>query len=391
MTSVVDRFVKYVQINTQSNEFSESVPSSTGQWDLARVLLDELHEMGVTDAVLTPQCYVYAFMPSNTSKKVSSVGFIAHLDTSPDEKGDGVKPQFKKDKEGNVIITSDGTTLLGADDKAGIAAIMSAIEYFTENPQVKHGDVYIAFTPDEEIGRGTDHFDHNIFKADFAFTVDGGKAGELEIENFNAAKAVITITGKPYHPGYAMGKMVNAAILASKVTDIICSEGGIPENSDGRHGFYHITRIEGNVGRATVEFLIRDFDAVEFKYKKQLVENVIDGLNEQFGKGTGSLQITDQYKNMFEVISQYPDIVKLAKDSIRQAGANPQLTPIRGGTDGVKLCFEGLPCPNLFAGGVNFHSKEEFVPVKSLYQAQDTVINIIKNVVLSNICIKKQN
>ncbi len=390
MTSVVDRFIKYVQINTQSNEFSESVPSSTGQWDLARILLDELHEMGVTNAVLTPQCYVYAFMPANTRKRVSSVGFIAHLDTSPDEKGDGVKPKFKKDKKGNDIITSDGTTLLGADDKSGIAAIMSAIEYFTENPQVKHGDVYIAFTPDEEIGRGTDHFDRSIFKADFAYTVDGGEAGELEIENFNAAKAVIKITGKPCHPGYAKNKMVNASILASKVIDVICSEN-IPENSEGRQGFFHITHLEGNVGSATVEFIIREFDQLEFNYKKRFANYLAEGLNEQFGKGTATVEITDQYRNMFDIISQYPDIVQLAKNSMTEAGVEPKLTPIRGGTDGVKLCFDGLPCPNLFAGGINFHSKDEYIPVKSLYMAQDTVINIIKNVILSNICIKNQN
>lgn len=389
MISVVDRFIKYAQINTQSDELSDSVPSTPGQWDLADILLDELKAMGV-DAVITPQCYVYACLHANTQNKISSVGLIAHLDTSPDEKGEDVRPQFKKDKDGNDIITSDGTTLLGADDKAGVAAIMGAVEYFVENPTVEHGDVYIAFTPDEEIGRGTDHFDFNLFKADFAYTIDGGKAGEIEIENFNAAKAVINITGKPCHPGYAKGKMLNASLVASKVIEIICSEN-IPENSDGRQGFYHITRIEGNVGNATVEFIIREFDSMEFHYKKQFANYVVKGINEQFGENTATIKITDQYKNMFEVISKYPDVVQLAKSSMQQAGVNPVMSPIRGGTDGVKLCFDGLPCPNLFAGGINFHSKDEYIPVKSLFLAKDMIVNIIKNVVLSNICIKKNN
>lgn len=387
MISVVDRFIRYVQINTQSNDTSDEVPSTPGQWDLARLLEREMRQVGLSDIVLSPHCYLYGKLPANSNREVSPIGFIAHLDTSPDESGVGVKPQFRRDENGDEIITSDGTTLLGADDKAGIAAIMSAIEYLIEHPEIEHGDVYVAFTPDEEIGRGTDFFDRELFKADFAYTIDGGEEGEIEIENFNAAKATITITGKPCHPGYAKYKMVNACLIASNIVEIIRSES-TPADTEGYEGFFHITRMEGNIGHAEVELIIRDFDANELFFKKRFLGYLVEEINNEFGKNTAKMKIEDQYKNMFEIISHFPDIVSVAKDSMREVGVTPRLTPIRGGTDGVKLCFEGLPCPNLYAGGLNFHSKDEYIPVKSLKSATQTIVNIAKKVHERAICIK---
>lgn len=376
MRSVVERFLEYVTINTQSDESKSCSPSTKGQLTLARLLEKEMKRMGLSDVEVDNKGYVYAKLPANTRAKCPKIGFVAHLDTSPDEKGSGVKPLLIKDEYGEDIVVSGGNTLLGADDKAGIAEIMTAVEFFTLNPDVKHGDVYIAFTPDEEIGRGTDYFDFDKFKADFAFTVDGGEEGEIEIENFNAAVAKIVIKGKPVHPGYAKNKMVNASILAGKIIEIISSER-IPENSEGREGFYHITKVAGNVAGAIVECIIRDFDEEQFNEKKRYLKYVVNALNEQFGKGTAKICITDQYRNMFEIISNYPEIVELAKNSIKKAGVTPKLTPIRGGTDGVKLCFKGLPCPNLYTGGVNFHSKNEYIPVKSLRSATETIMWII--------------
>lgn len=376
MRTVVERFLEYVTINTQSDESKTCSPSTKGQLTLAHLLEQEMKQMGLSDVEVDSKGYVYAKLPANTRIKYPKIGFVAHLDTSPDEKGSGVKPQRISNENGEDIITSDGNTLLGADDKAGIAEIMTAIEFFTLNPDVRHGDVYIAFTPDEEIGRGTDYFDLDKFKADFAFTVDGGEEGEIEIENFNAAVAKITIKGKPAHPGYAKNKMVNAAILAGKIVEIISSER-IPENSEGREGFYHITKVEGNVGSAIVECIIRDFDEEQFDEKKRYLKYVVNALNEQFGKGTAKISITDQYRNMFEIISNCPEIVELAKNSMKKAEVTPKMTPIRGGTDGVKLCFKGLPCPNLYTGGFNFHSKSEYIPVKSLNSAAETIMWII--------------
>lgn len=378
MRSAVDRFIDYVTYNTQSDESQPCSPSTKGQWLLANALVRELKDMGLSDAEVDNNGYVYACLHANTRTKTPKIGLIAHLDTSPDEKGKGVNPRFARTDDGEEIIKSDGTTLLGADDKAGVAEIMSAIEFFTENPDVKHGDVYIAFTPDEEIGRGTDYFDFSKFKADFAYTIDGGAEGEIEIENFNAAVAKIVIKGKPYHPGYAKGKMVNAAILAGKIVEIICAER-IPENSEGREGFYHITKVAGNVAGAVVECLIRDFDEEQFNEKKRYLKYVVSAINSQFGKGSAKISITDQYRNMFEIISQYPAIVDLAKNSMRKAEVAPKTTPIRGGTDGVKLCFQGLPCPNIYTGGVNFHSKSEYIPVKALYSATETIKWIIRD------------
>ncbi len=377
MIDVVDRFINYVKINTQSRESSKTTPSTPGQWDLAHLLENELHSMGVNDTRLDEYCYLYAKIPANTTNKYYNIGLIAHLDTSPDEKGSAVKPFVTNLKNGEVAITSDGTTLLGADDKAGIAEIMSAVEFFMENPNVEHGDIYIAFTPDEEIGRGTDFFDLTYFTPDFAYTVDGGEIGELEIENFNAAKLTIEITGKNYHPGYAKGKMRNAVLIASKIVEVLSSEQ-IPETTDGQVGFFHVTSISGDVSKTKIVCLIRDFDEREFIAKKKFTQYIVDNINEQFGEGTVKLDIEDQYKNMFEVICKYPHIVDLAKNAMIKAGVTPKMTSIRGGTDGVKLCFMGMPCPNLFTGGMNFHSKDEYIPIKSLTAARDTLIELIK-------------
>lgn len=378
MKSVVDRFLNYVTFNTQSCESKACSPSTPGQKEFALQLSSELSDMGLKNVEVDSFGYVYALLPANTRKKYPSIGLIAHMDTSPDAPGRGVKPKCVKDENGVDIIKSDGRTLLGADDKAGIAEIMTAVEFYVENPEFPHGNVYIAFTPDEEIGRGTDHFNHNIFKANFAYTIDGGAEGEIEIENFNAAVAKIDITGKPYHPGYAKNKMVNAAIIAGKLIEIISSER-IPENSEGRDGFYHITKVEAVVAKAHIECLIREFDEEQFQEKQRYLKYVVDAINDQFGKGTAKLEIKEQYRNMFEIISKYPEIVDLAKNSMKNAGVTPRLTPIRGGTDGVKLCFEGLPCPNLYTGGINFHSLSEYIPVASLHSATETIKHIISN------------
>lgn len=378
MRDVVDRFCDYVKVNTQSNESCPTSPSSPGQWILAELIKNELTQLGLQDIVLDKNCYLYAKLPANTRKKLPKIGFVAHLDTSPDESGENVNPQIIKDDDGNYIIKSDGTTLLGADDKAGIAEIVTAIEYFTEHSDIKHGDVYIAFTPDEEIGRGTDHFDINNFNVDFAYTVDGGKEGEIEIENFNAAKATIKIKGRPCHPGYATnGKMLNASILVARIADIISKEP-IPETTDGRRGFYHITKINGNIGEAEIECILRDFDASLLERKKELLRDIVNNINRIHGEGCASIEIKDQYRNMFEIISQYPGIVNLAKTAMRNVGITPIQTPIRGGTDGVRLSFDYFPCPNLYTGGINFHSKEEYIPIRSLQSATDTIIEIIK-------------
>ncbi len=374
---VVDRFCLYAQFNTQSNESSKTSPSTKGQLIFAQHLCNELRELGLDNAFVDQYGYVYAKLPANTTKKFPKIGFVAHLDTSPDECGKNVKPQIIKSKSGEHIITSDGSTLLGADDKAGIAEIMSTLEFFSKYPNLEHGDVFIAFTPDEEIGRGTDHFNLDVFQADFAYTVDGGEEGELEIENFNAAKATLTIFGKNYHPGYAKNKMRNAAIIASKVVDIISMEP-LPESTEGREGFFHVIDVTGDVSKATVKCLIRDFDDLEFENKKKFLQNIVKSLNDQFGKGTAKLKIEEQYRNMFEIISNYPEIVHLAKLAMKNVGIAPKLTPIRGGTDGVKLSFMGLPCPNLFTGGLNFHSKKEYIPVQSLEYARFTITEIIR-------------
>ncbi len=378
MRDIVDIFRQYVEIDTQSRESAETIPSTPGQWDLAHLLEKELRTIGISDIMLDKHCYLYAKIPANTTKEYYNIGLIAHLDTSPDEKGSNVKLNITDTTENELVITSDGTTLLGADDKAGIAEIMSALEFFMSNPTVEHGDIYVAFTPDEEIGRGTDFFDLSYFTPDFAYTVDGGEEGELEIENFNAARFTITINGKNHHPGYAKGKMINAVLVASKIIEVLSSDQ-IPENTEGHVGFFHVTSVSGDVSHATVNCLIRDFDEREFKSKKQFAEYVVDSVNKQFGEGTVQIDIEDQYKNMFEVICKYPHIVELAKKAMKAAGVQPKLTPIRGGTDGVKLSFMGMPCPNLFTGGKNFHSKEECIPLRSMYAARDTLVHLIKS------------
>lgn len=341
------------------------------------MLRDELTAMGASDVHLDDNCYLYARIPSNSDSKVPTIGFIAHLDTSPDVSGKDVKPQIVKDAMGRDIVTSDGTTLLGADDKAGIAAIMTAAGHLLSNPSIKHGDVAIAFTPDEEIGRGADNFDIDRFNAEWAYTVDGGDLGEIEFENFNAAKAIITIHGRNVHPGYAKGTMKNSMLIANKLIDVLGGEA-LPENTDGYKGFYHLSSITGDVETTMIRYIIRDFDKEEFENKKRFMRFLQNSMNEQFGDGTMDLEITDQYANMAEVLNKHPHIVETAMEAMRRIDVTPCVTPIRGGTDGARLSFMGLPCPNLFAGGINFHSRNEYIPVASLGKATETVLSIIE-------------
>lgn len=377
-TDALERFLRYVTYDTQSNKDATDTPSTKGQFELARILEQELLQLGLSKITLDKHCYLYGLLPANTNKTDISIGFIAHLDTSPAVSGKDVKPRIITNPEGEQIIVSDGTTLLGADDKAGIAAIVSAMAYLQAHPEILHGNIYVAFTPDEEIGRGTEFFNTDIFKADWAYTVDGGELGELEFENFNAAKAVLTINGKNVHPGYAKGIMKNSMLIAGKVIEELSKED-IPENTEGRKGFYHLDFINGSVEQTVLHYIIRDFDIEEFDRKKKFLQYLEHSINEQFGEGCASLVITDQYSNMGEIIKQHPHIIQIAQKAMEEIGVTPKITAIRGGTDGARLSFMGLPCPNLFAGGMLFHSKDEYLPVKSLQKACETIIAIIKN------------
>ena len=374
--TVVDRFIRYTAIETTSSETSGTHPSTPGQWELARLLQAELTEIGLQEICLSDTCYVYAKLPANSQADLPKLGWIAHLDTSPEVSGKNVKARIVE-VDGEQRICSDGTTLLGADDKAGIAAIMSACEYLQEHPEIEHGDIYISFTPDEEIGEGTDFFDFEHFKADWAYTIDGGELGELSFENFNAAKAEFLLFGINTHPGDAKGKMKNALLIAAQLMRALSDE--IPEESEGHKGFYHLTRMSGTVSEAQLHYLIRDFDEEEFERKKRFVQYLANGINEQFGEGTCLLNLQDQYKNMRSVMEQYPQAVQIAQEAMRSIGITPDIKPIRGGTDGAMLSFKGLPCPNLFAGGINFHSRNEYIPVSSLLQS-------VKNLIAIAIC-----
>lgn len=401
LQKLVDRFLKYVSFNTQSDEQSTTIPSTIGQLEFARYLADELKEIGLEDVVIDEFGYVMATLPANEERK-SVIGFIAHLDTSPDVSGENINPKIVEyygkpitlNKEskitlspvdfpvlnkyiGQKIIVTDGTTLLGADDKAGIAEIVTAMEYLLNNPNIKHGKVRIAFTPDEEIGRGVDKFDVKKFGADFAFTVDGGGVGEIEYENFNAAKAKITINGLNVHPGKAKNKMKNSILIAMELINMLPSHQ-TPEHTDNYEGFYHITEIQGNVEKTVLNYLIRDHDKEEFEKKKHLLIKIVDHLNIKYGSRTVQLIMLDQYYNMKEKIEPNYQIVELAIKAMNEIGIKPQVVPIRGGTDGSKLSFMGLLCPNIFAGGHNFHSKYEFIPISSLEKAMFTIVKIIQ-------------
>lgn len=402
MEKILDRFLRYVAIDTQSDENSESQPSAAKELNLLKLLCKELNDMGV-EATLDKYGYVMGTLPSNIDKKVPAIGFIAHVDTSPDASGANVKPQIIENYDGSdialkgvpglylkpsefpellahkgeTIITTDGTTLLGADDKAGVAEIMNAVQYMVEHPEFKHGDIKIGFTPDEEIGRGVVKFDVKRFGADYAYTMDGGEIGELEFENFNAASAKIHIQGRNVHPGYAKDKMKNAILIGMEFNDLL-PIGQRPELTEGYDGFFHIISFKGSVEEADFGYIIRDHDRKKFEEKKELIEQCVKFINVKYGEGTATLEVKDQYYNMREQVEPYYFIVEKAVKAMEMAGVKPKIQPIRGGTDGANLSFKGLPCPNIFAGGMNFHGKMEFAPLENIEKASEVVLNIIK-------------
>lgn len=402
METVVDKFLRYVSVDTQSNEESESQPSSAKQLDLLKMLCEELKAMGI-EASLDEWGYVMASIPANNGKDTPKIGFIAHVDTAPDASGKDIKPQFIEnydgsdialkgveglylkpsefpellDHKGETLITTDGTTLLGADDKAGVAEIMAAAEWIVNHPEFKHGEIKIGFTPDEEIGRGVVKFDVQKFGADYAYTMDGGELGELEFENFNAAAATVHIQGCNVHPGYAKGKMKNAIRIGMEFNSLLPA-GQKPEYTQDYDGFFHIIGFNGTVEEATFSYIIRDHSMEFYEDKKRVMQQCVDFINTKYGEGTASVEIKHQYYNMRKQVEPYYFIVEKAMAAMEMEGIKPKVQPIRGGTDGANLSFKGLPCPNIFAGGLNFHGKFEFVPVPNIEKASKVIINIVK-------------
>ena len=401
MEKILDRFLRYVAVDTQSNEESESQPSTEKQWNLLRMLCAELNAMGV-EATLDEFGYVMGSIPSNVDKEVPAIGFIAHVDTAPDASGADVKPQIIPDYDGGeiplkgvpgltlkpsefpellhfvgqTIITTDGTTLLGADDKAGVAEIMDAVQYIMAHPEFKHGPIKIGFTPDEEIGRGVVKFDVARFGADYAYTMDGGEIGELEFENFNAASAKIHIQGRNVHPGSAKGKMKNAILIGQEFNGLLPVEQR-PEFTEGYEGFFHLISFKGTVEEADFAYIIRDHDRAKFEAKKALISECVAFINAKYGAGTAVLVLRDQYFNMREQVEPHYFVVEKAMKAMEMAGVKPKIQPIRGGTDGANLSFKGLPCPNIFAGGLNFHGRLEYVPLESMEAASKVILNIV--------------
>ncbi len=400
---VLERFLKYIKIDTQSDENSETTPSTEKQFNLAKVLKKELEDLGLQDISLDDKCYLMATLPANTDKKIPAIGFIAHMDTSPDMPGAVENPNFvfnysgediviNKEKNlvlttkefpeledyiGKTILTTDGNTLLGADDKAGIAEIITAVEYLVNNPQIIHGTIKVGFTPDEEIGRGVDHFDVKKFNADFAYTLDGGGLGELEYENFNAAGAKVYVQGRNIHPGYAKNKMVNAMLLAMEFNALLPANER-PEHTANYEGFYHIVKMEGSVENAMLQYIIRDHDKVKFEQKKQTITEAVEFMKKRYGDDVFRLELKDQYYNMKEMVLPVIHVVDTARQAMEEVGVVPVVVPIRGGTDGARLSYMGLPCPNIFAGGHNFHGKFEYVPVETMEKAIDVILKIVK-------------
>ncbi len=400
---VLERFLRYIKIDTQSDENSETTPSTEKQFNLAKVLKQELESLGLKDISLDDKCYLMATLPANTDKKIPTIGFIAHMDTSPDMPGAVENPNFVRDyygddivinkeknlvltttefpelKEyiGNTLITTDGNTLLGADDKAGIAEIMTAMEYLVHHPEVKHGTIKVGFTPDEEIGRGVDFFDVKKFDAEFAYTLDGGGIGELEYENFNAAGAKIFVQGRNIHPGYAKDKMLNAMLIAMEMNAMLPVHQR-PEHTEGYEGFYHLVKMEGTVENAMLQYIIRDHDKEKFEHKKKFITHVVEYMNKRYGEDVLKLELKDQYFNMKQQVLPVFHVVETAKQAMEELGIAPVVVPIRGGTDGARLSYMGLPCPNIFAGGHNFHGKFEYVPVESMERATAVILKIIE-------------
>lgn len=400
MKNIKDRFISYVEIDTQSDPNSDTTPSTEKQWNLANKLVEELKDMGMEDVTIDEHAYIMATLPSNVAHEVPVIGFIAHFDTTPDYSGTNVRPQvienydgedIRLDSEGKMIlspdyfedlkqykgqtlITTDGTTLLGADDKAGIAEIMSAMEYLIQNPQIKHGKIRVGFTPDEEIGRGAHKFDVAKFGAAWAYTMDGSQIGELEYENFNAASAVVTFKGKSVHPGYARGKMKNSLLYATEFLSEL-PETEVPQHTSGREGFFHFYEINGEIEHTEIKGIIRDHDRAKFEARKQLLENLIHEMNTRYDN-IATLEIKDQYFNMREKVEPVMHIVEIAEKAMRSLDIEPIIKPIRGGTDGSQLSYMGLPCPNIFAGGHNFHGPYEYVPVESMEKAAEVIVKI---------------
>lgn len=402
MESLVKRFLHYVSFDTQSDELTNMTPSTPGQMFFAKELEKELHHIGLTDISLDDNGYLMATLPANCEKELPTIGFIAHLDTSPDCSGRKVSPRIVEKYDGsdivlcaeeNVVlrpdefpellhytgqdlIVTDGKTLLGADDKAGVAEIVSAMEHLISHPEIKHGKIRIAFTPDEEIGQGADHFDVKRFGADWAYTMDGGEVGELEYENFNAAVARIIFKGRNVHPGYAKHKMINSLRVAVQYA-IMLPRWETPEHTEGYEGFYHLISCEGSVEETTLSYIIRDHDRDRFERRKKEFEHLVRKINKEF-PDCASLDIKDQYYNMREKIEPVMHIVDLAEEAMKNVGVTPIVVPVRGGTDGARLSFEGLPCPNIFAGGLNFHGRYEFIPIPSMVKARDVIVEIAR-------------
>jgi len=398
--TILERFLKYVSFDTQSDDNSESCPSTKKQFDLANYVKEELVKLGLKDVPLDENCYLMGTLPANTDKKVPVIGFLAHFDTSPDMPGANIKPQIIENYPGgdielkgnnlklspsvfpelnhhigHTLITTDGTTLLGADDKAGIAEIVTAVEYLVNHPEIKHGTIKVGFTPDEEIGRGVDKFDVKKFNADFAYTMDGSALGELEYENFNAAEAKIKINGRNVHPGYSKDKMLNAILIGMELNALL-PVNQRPEYTQGYDGFFHIIKFDGTVENSSFKYIIRDHDRTKFEQKKKLIADCVELLNKRYGEGVIELALKDQYFNMKEKVEPVIHIVETAQKAMEELEIEPVVVPIRGGTDGSRLSYMGLPCPNIFAGGLNFHGKFEFVSLDVMEKAVRVILKI---------------
>ena len=401
MQHIIDRFTKYIKIDTQSDPNNEAFPSTEKQWNLAKILVEDLKEIGLQNVTLDDNCYIMATLPSNVDYEVPTIGFISHIDTSPDYSGTNVNPQIHKNydgkdivlnKEQNIIlspsyfddlllykgqtlITTDGTTLLGADDKAGITEIIAAMEYLIQHPEIKHGEIKIAFTPDEEVGKGAHKFDVEKFGAKWAYTMDGSQIGELEYENFNAAGGKVVVEGKSVHPGYAKGKMINSLLIAN---DFIASlpKNEIPQETEGYEGFFHLHSINGSVEKTELQYIIRDHDRKLFEDRKEQFKKTAENINSKLGQNLIQVEVKDQYFNMKEKVEPVKYIVDIAKEAMEELGIKPIVKAIRGGTDGSQLSYMGLPCPNIFAGGHNFHGRYEYVPVESMVKATEVIVKI---------------
>lgn len=404
MQDLINRFIKYAKVHTTSSEYSESVPTTEIQKDLGKILVEDLKEIGLEDAHMDEKGYVYATLKSNTDKNLNKIGFIAHMDTSPAASGENVNPQIHRNydggdiivnkeknivlspsefsilsqKIGKTIITSDGTTLLGADDKAGITEIIEALKYIIENPQIEHSDIKVCFTPDEEVGRGADFFDVEGFNTDFAYTVDGGEIGELEYENFNASSVDIKIIGKSVHPGSAYNVMINAASVATEFNSMV-PQNEVPEKTKGYEGFYMLTSISGEVDEAKLSYILRDFDLDGLNQRKAKIEEITKTLQQKYGEDRIIVDIKDSYYNMKEKIEPVMYIIDLAKKAMKDADIEPKIVPIRGGTDGARISYMGIPTPNLFTGGYNFHGYYEYAVAEEMEKAKEVIINIVKN------------